>query len=150
MSTEPTAIDAGRALQEQIIAFIRAFGLHRPDQTPCGQPVSVAEAHALMELTHNEGLSQTALAHRLQLEKSTVSRLVSMLERKGWVTRARSASDARVVELHLTDAGRKIATQLAQARQAKFARILAAIPEEQRAAVREALRALVEASHASE
>jgi hypothetical protein len=37
------------SLQEQLIALIRVFGLHRPDQTPCGKPVAVAEAHALME-----------------------------------------------------------------------------------------------------
>lgn len=37
--------------QEQMIGLMRAFGLHKPDQTPCGQPVAVAEAHALMVLT---------------------------------------------------------------------------------------------------
>ncbi len=44
-------------LPEQLIAFIRAFGLHRPEQTPCREPVSVAEAHALMELTRGEVLT---------------------------------------------------------------------------------------------
>ena len=34
---------ARRDLQERMIALIRAFGLHKPDQTPCGRPVSVAE-----------------------------------------------------------------------------------------------------------
>jgi len=38
-------------LQERMIGLIRAFGLHRPDETPCGQPVAVAEAHALLELS---------------------------------------------------------------------------------------------------
>ena len=57
----------GLSLQEQMIALIRAFGLHRPDQTPCGKPVSVAEAHTLMELTREEPLSQNELALRLQL-----------------------------------------------------------------------------------
>jgi DNA-binding MarR family transcriptional regulator len=70
-------------LQEQLIALIRAFGLHRPDQTPCGEPVAVAEAHALMELAHGVPLSQNDLAARLQLEKSTVSRLVGILEARG-------------------------------------------------------------------
>ena len=30
--------------------MVRALGLHKPDETPCGQPVAVAGAHALMEL----------------------------------------------------------------------------------------------------
>jgi DNA-binding MarR family transcriptional regulator len=72
--------NAELGLQEQLVALIRAFGLHRPDQTPCGQPVAVAEAHALMELAQGAPLSQNDLAARLQLEKSTVSRLVGILE----------------------------------------------------------------------
>ncbi len=70
-------------LQERMISVIRAFGLHRPDQTPCGRPVSVAEAHALMELTREAPLLQKDLASRLRLEKSTVSRLVGAMERRG-------------------------------------------------------------------
>ncbi|SRR6266498_2245754 len=149
MPSEPTIHVTDQALQEQIVAFIRAFGLHRPEQTPCGEPVSVAEAHALLELTHGGLLTQNALAHRLQLEKSTVSRLVGILERKGWITRARSAHDGRAIELRLTDAGNGVAAQLAQARQAKFAQLLSALPESQRPMVIEALGMLVEALHES-
>jgi DNA-binding MarR family transcriptional regulator len=136
-------------LQEQLIAFIRAFGLHRPEQTPCGELISVAEAHALMELTRGEVLTQNALAQRLGLEKSTVSRLLGILERRQWITRSRSAHDARAMELQLTDAGQGVAVQLAQARQAKFARLVAALPEAQRSSVVEALGMLVEALHDS-
>ncbi len=134
-----------RAFQEQITAFIRAFGLHRPEQTPCGEPVSVAEAHALMELSRAAPLSQNDLAHRLQLEKSTISRLVALLEGRAWITRTRSSRDGRVIELRLTTAGRQAAAQLAVARQAKFVRLLGAIPENQRPAILEALRLLTEA-----
>ncbi|MGC1310416.1 MAG: hypothetical protein WA885_24565 [Phormidesmis sp.] len=51
-------------LQESLIALIRAFGLHQPHQTPCGQPVAVAEAHALMELSSARSLSQKKLSER--------------------------------------------------------------------------------------
>lgn len=61
-------------LQERMIDLIRAFGLHRPDEVPCGQPVAVAEAHALLELSREEPLLQKDLAAKLRLEKSTVSR----------------------------------------------------------------------------
>jgi hypothetical protein len=33
-----------------MICLVRAFGLHKPDETPCGQPVAEAGAHALTEL----------------------------------------------------------------------------------------------------
>jgi DNA-binding MarR family transcriptional regulator len=132
-------------LQEQLIALIRAFGLHRPDQTPCGEPVTVAEAHALMELAHTAPLSQNDLAVWLQLEKSTISRLVGILETRGWVTRTRSTQDGRARELRLTDVGQRIAADLAESRRTKFARVFQAIPEAERGVVFESLQILVEA-----
>ena len=145
MFAEPATTISSRELQEQMVALVRAFGLHRSDQTPCGQPISVTEAYALMELSHAEPLSQNELAARLRLEKSTVSRLVGILESREWITRARSPSDGRAIELRLSDAGRRAAENIAETRQTKFARVLAAIPEEQRGSVIDALRILVEA-----
>lgn len=136
------------ALQRQFIAFVRAFGLHRPEQTPCGEPVAVAEAHALLELSLAEALSQNDLAARLQLEKSTISRLVGILEERAWISRTRSLHDRRVIDLRLTDAGRQAAEQLSMARQAKFARLLSALPAEQHPIILEALRLLTEALYA--
>jgi len=65
--------DIGLQFQDSMIALIRALGLHQPDQTPCGQPVAIAEAHTLLELSGEPGLSQNGLAARLRLEKSSVS-----------------------------------------------------------------------------
>ena len=137
-------------LQEQLIALIRAFGLHRPDQTPCGEPVAVAEAHALKELAQDAPLSQNDLAARLHLEKSTVSRLVGIMESRGWIARGRSAQDGRARELRLTDTGWQMTADLAEARRAKFARVFDAIPEAERAAVLESLQMLVEAMRANQ
>ncbi len=41
-------------LQASFSAVVRALGLLRPDTTPCGQRMSVTEAHALGEL-HGAG-----------------------------------------------------------------------------------------------
>jgi hypothetical protein len=58
-----------KELLESVVAFVRSFGLHKADQTPCGQPVTVAEAHALMDLGAFGPVRQGELAARLQLEK---------------------------------------------------------------------------------
>ncbi len=137
----PTELD----LQERMVGLVRAFGLHKPDRTPCGEPVSVAEAHALMELSREEPLVQKELASRLRLQKSTVSRLVGMLERRGWIVRNRSPEDGRAMELRLTEAGSKAARDIAEARKARFAAVFEALPEERRGAVLEALGDLEEA-----
>lgn len=132
-------------LQERLIAFVRVFGLLRPDATPCGQPLSVSEAHALLELCREPGLSQAALGERLHLEKSTVSRLVTQLERQGWVDRARQSTDKRVIQLHLTEPGRRTAARIATARADHFAKVLEHIPTAERQHVLDALGVLVHA-----
>lgn len=133
------------ALQARLAGFIRAFGLHQPEQTPCGQPITVSEAHALIELARDAPFSQVELGRRLQLEKSTISRLVAQLIDRGWVTRERDPHDARVASLTLTPAGQRAANNLAAAREKKFADLLAAIPEAERDAVLHALKTLTEA-----
>jgi DNA-binding MarR family transcriptional regulator len=146
MSEGPPAAEA-IALQAQITAFVRAFGLHQPDQTPCGQMIPVSEAHALAELHQHGPLTQLELARRLRLEKSTVSRLVTQLHGRGWLRRGKRDGDGRLVWLELADAGRQAAFDLAAARGHRFTRLLAAIPADQRQLVINALELLVEASH---
>ena len=138
------------SLQTSLIALIRAFGLHHPEKTPCGQSVSVTEAHALIELTQAAPLSQGELSKRLSLEKSTVSRLVNALSRRGWIERDRNPADRRIVEIQLTDTGKQAANTLSDARQLKFDQVLSSIPKDRRDDVIDALDVLVEAIHESQ
>ncbi len=55
-----------------------------------------------------QGLSVNALAAATFTHQSTVSEVVSRLELKGFVSRARAADDARRVEIHLTSNGRAV------------------------------------------
>jgi DNA-binding MarR family transcriptional regulator len=132
-------------LQDALRTFVRAFGLHQPESTPCGEPIPVSEAHALGELAQEGELRQVELARRLRLQKSTVSRLVGQLTSRGWVERAPAPEDGRGVVLRLTPAGRNAAHRLADARREKFSRLLDAIPPDERAGVLHALGVLTEA-----
>ncbi len=134
-----------RGLQDTMVGLVRAFGLHQPERTPCGEAVPVSEAHAVMELARDGALAQHELGARLCLQRSTVSRLVGQLEARGWVCRDRHQRDGRVAMLSLTEAGRATADQLATARTAKFARLLEAIPEADRVTVQAGVSILVEA-----
>ncbi len=138
------------SFQDQIITLVRAFGWHRPASTPCGQAVPIAEAHALLELSKADSLTQQELALRIKLQKSTVSRLVSNLEGRGWIDRKRNDADGRARDVFLTAAGREAAGDLATARQDKMNRILDKIPEGQRQDVTKSLRTLIEAIHESD
>jgi DNA-binding MarR family transcriptional regulator len=140
--SEPTTA----AVQEAMARFVRAFGLHRPERTPCGQPLPVSEAHALAELRGAGALRQAELGRRLRLEKSTVSRLVGQLAARGWVDRDAAREDGRGVLVRLTDAGRSAADRVAAAREERFTRLLERIEPARRAEVLDALRVLAEAA----
>lgn len=137
------------SFQDQLVKLVRAFGWHRPTTTPCGHPVPIAEAHALLELSRCGSITQRELALRINLQKSTVSRIVSNLEGQGWIVRRRSDVDGRARDVILTTAGTLVAGELASARQAKMDGILTRIPEEQREAVRESLDTLIVAMQES-
>ena len=137
--------DVGAA-QDALMRFVRNFGLHQPDRTPCGQPLPVSEAYAMAEIGREGQLRQVELARRLRLEKSTVSRLVANLAARGWVHRHTPSGDGRGVLLELTDAGVTAAARQADARRDRFTTLLARIPDDQRAAVVHALQTLAEAT----
>ncbi len=133
------------ALAAAMVALVRAFGLHRPHETPCGEPIPVAEAHALMDLAAGGPLNHGELAARLRLEKSSVSRLVRQLEKRAWIARTPAGHDRRILRIRLTAAGKRAAARLARARHSKFDQLLAAIPKQKRKLVLEAISALVAA-----
>lgn len=140
--------DAGTAdaFQRSVVAFVRSFGLHRPDETPCGTPVPVSEAHALAVLADHGPLDQTDLVHHLGLGKSTVSRLVDQVEARGWARRRPSPHDARRRLVELTTDGADLARTLARNRADRMSRLLDRIPPADRPAVLAALATLAEAA----
>jgi DNA-binding MarR family transcriptional regulator len=144
--TEDTTADLA-ALQSGVVAFVRGFGLHHPELTPCGVAISVSQAHAITELGDGDGLTQSELGSRLRLSKSTVSRLVGQLQERGWVHRDKGhPDDGRVVQLRLTEAGLRIHHRLARARRDRMAELLERIPETERQTVLHALKLLTEAT----
>jgi DNA-binding MarR family transcriptional regulator len=140
--------DALDDLERQLVAFVRAFGLHQPDVTPCGAPIPVSEAHALSELDVAGPLSQRELGERLGLAKGTVSRIVDLLVERGWARRIRSPEDGRVVHVRLTSAGRAAARRLAARRRTRLAGLLDHLPADERRRVIDALSLLTEAARA--
>jgi DNA-binding MarR family transcriptional regulator len=105
--------------------------------------VSSSEARALIELMSARGIAQGELAGLLGLDKSTVSRLASGLERKGWIRRGRDEGNQRYVRLYLTAQGGEIAGRVWQAWHSRQARLLAGLSDEERAGLSAGLRGLV-------
>lgn len=129
--------------------LVRALGLHRPDRIPCGQPFSPSEAMTLLLLDDRGTLAQQDITAALDLEKSTVSRLLDGLARRGLVERGAHPDDGRRYLVALTDDGTRQVGTLRTARRQRLGRLLEAIAAEDRAAVVKVIHQLTSAGHAT-
>ncbi|WP_368505111.1 MarR family winged helix-turn-helix transcriptional regulator [Alkalihalophilus sp. As8PL] len=98
-----------------------------------------------MEIQLRGEVTQFNLTQILNLEKSTVSRLVQQLEKKEWVNRETSPKDQRMKILRLSEKGLKVAQRLETSRIEKFNSILANIPENRHKEVIVGLELLIHA-----
>ncbi|HEY1586976.1 MAG TPA: MarR family transcriptional regulator, partial [Polyangia bacterium] len=62
----------------------------------------------MLVLWEEDGASVRTLCDRLYLDSGTLTPLLTRLESAGLVRRERAADDARVVDIHLTVAGKKL------------------------------------------
>ena len=142
-------VDAAEAarLHELLMEVVRAAGLLQPDQTVTGHPVSLSQAFALHELDLGTPLSQRDLADRLQLEKSSVSRLAAEMERNGLLVRERDPTNHRQYRLRLTDQGHAMHKRMATTFHNQYQCWVAAMTHTERAALLKGLPALVRVIH---
>ena len=132
-------------LRKLIRTFVRRFGLLDQSHTPCGMPMTVSDAHALMELLHSSGIEPLELSRRLGLSKSAVSRLLLRLKRRGHIRQERSKEDGRAYSLYLTDKGIRTAKTIDQESLRLFGKILSGIPEREAKKLLDSLPILIRA-----
>jgi DNA-binding MarR family transcriptional regulator len=90
--------------------------------------------------TNEAGLSQSELALRLRLERSTVSRLVDSLVKEGFVARAVNEHNRREVRLALTARGERTAEAIREKSEAFYEQVLAGVSEADRQRIFEGFR----------
>jgi MarR family transcriptional regulator, 2-MHQ and catechol-resistance regulon repressor len=101
-------LDADAAsLHEALSELVRVYQFRDRDRICC-HDVSVTQCYALEALLRRGPSGLNELAAELFLDKSTASRVVGTLERKGYVTRASHPHDGRAVVLTVTPAGRRL------------------------------------------
>jgi DNA-binding MarR family transcriptional regulator len=74
----------------------------------CCHDVSVTQCYAIDALVRGGPMTLGSLASTLMLDKSTTSRVVETLDRKGYVKRTTHPSDARAVQLSASARGRSL------------------------------------------
>ncbi|WIG97761.1 MarR family winged helix-turn-helix transcriptional regulator [Myxococcus sp. SDU36] len=142
----PDAVDELRRITQR---FFRRFGALAAESTPCGKPLSMAHAHALMVLLVQGELTQQALGAELGIDKSNVARLCAKMVRANHLQQRPSERDGRSRLVSLTSRGARLAKEVDGASRARFGALLGGIPEPRRADVIAALQYLVDALKAS-
>lgn len=93
-----------------------------------------------------EPIETRDIAAEAGFSKATLTGVLDTLEGRGLLTRSRSASDGRLVEVSLTARGRRLMTRLFPAFNATEAELVGAMGKRRLAEMTEGLRAMVRAT----
>lgn len=129
------------ALYEAATAFIRIYQCRDRNQA-LRFGLTVVQAYTIDLLLSSGGESLTGLAQALQLDKSTMSRVISGMTRHGLVEWSRPAHDRRAKQIVASPDGRRRYEHLRRAIVRDNARLLASYTPAARRAVITALRQL--------
>jgi DNA-binding MarR family transcriptional regulator len=94
--------------------------------------LTLPQFRMLVVLDSRGELSLSRLADQLAVNPSTAMRMVDRLVALGMASRSESPTDRRLVRLSLTEAGRRTVAEVTSRRRAEIARIVAAMPVDQR------------------
>jgi DNA-binding MarR family transcriptional regulator len=125
--------------------LFRQFGALAVDMTPCGKPLSMVHAHAVMVLLAKTELQQQELAAELCIDKSNVARLCAKMVEVGHAVQRQGRDDGRTRLISLTAEGKRLARDVDAASRARFAAWLSAVPSARRDQLIDSLEQLLAA-----
>jgi DNA-binding MarR family transcriptional regulator len=134
-----------RALQAAVADLVRVYQFRDRDRICC-HDISVTQCHALEALVDGGPLRLGELTERLFLDKSTTSRVVRTLVKKGYVQQHPDASDRRASALSATRAGRALCARITDDLVEQQKALLADLDPELRAGVVDVIRKLARAA----
>jgi MarR family 2-MHQ and catechol resistance regulon transcriptional repressor len=124
---EADTVDLHRSLSE----LVRVYQFRDRDRICC-YDISVSQCYALEAVAEHGPLTLNDLAARLYLDKSTASRVVDALEKKGYVERHANPEDRRALRLVATGDGRELYGRIEADILAQERSLLAVFPSEVR------------------
>ena len=142
---DPTLQRQAEAFHEALSDFVRAYLVGERDQICC-HDISLTQCYALEALLRRGPSTLNALAAELRLDKSTASRVIATLERKGHVGRVTHPGDARAVLLDVTRSGRRLHDRIRGDRLAERTELLSDFSPDVREGVADVMRRLADAT----
>jgi MarR family transcriptional regulator, 2-MHQ and catechol-resistance regulon repressor len=134
-------------LRRALSRLIRVYAFRERDRICC-HDVSVTQCYALDALGEEGPLTLNELAAALYLDKSTASRVVDGLERKGYARRLENPASARSILVDITPAGDGLRRRIEGEIVEDEMRLLAGVAPEVRAAAAQLVGRLAAAAAA--
>ena len=141
MRTGESAVDRHAIAMRQFNRFYtRQIGLLEDGYLK--SPFSLPEVRVLYELAHRDRPTATELSRDLGLDAGYLSRILRAFEKRGFISRTRSAADGRQSHLALTARGRAAFGPLERRSHEEIRAILAGLPAREQARLVDAMRAI--------
>lgn len=113
---------------ELVQKLVRVFQLFERDQIKIHGFTS-SQCYALIEILKAERLTMNELSDRMNLDSSTMTRVVDKLVRDELVKRERDEEDKRIMLVSLTEKGKRAAFILNSSVNGYYKKIISSIPE---------------------
>ena len=145
LPSDPTLARDTEELYDALEDLLRVYQFRDRDRICCFD-ISVSQCYALEGLVRRGGMTLNDLAAFLYIDKSTASRVVDALERKGYVARSPHPTDGRALILEATPAGRELEGRIRESILAEERQLLADFAPEIRQAMTLLIRRLSRAA----
>jgi DNA-binding MarR family transcriptional regulator len=148
ITSDPALARDTEDLYDALEDLLRVYQFRDRDRICCFD-ISVSQCYALEGLVRRGGMTLNDLAAFLYIDKSTASRVVDALERKGYVTRLPHPQDRRAVLLEATPSGRELEGRIRESILAEERQLLADFSPDVRQAMTLLIRRLARAASAA-
>jgi DNA-binding MarR family transcriptional regulator len=138
---EDCCIDEVGAMVQKLV---RAIQLLERDQIKV-QGFTTSQCYALLELNKAGNLTMNELSEKMNLNTSTMTRIMDNLVRDKYVIRDKDESDRRIVVVSLTDKGREATLKLNNTVTEYYRKIIANIPQGEVEEILKAVEILINA-----
>jgi DNA-binding MarR family transcriptional regulator len=133
------------ALHAAVSDLVRVYQFRDRDRICC-HDISVTQCYALEAVAEHGPVRLGALADRMFLDKSTTSRVVATLVRKGYLSQGPDPADARASAIAVTKAGRQLYAKITRDLVAQQHAVLQDLDPDVRDGVVEVIRRLARAA----
>jgi len=137
-------VNNGLQIYQALSELARRYQFRNRDEVCC-YGLTVSQCYAMEALSESGKMPSSDLATKLGLDLSSTTRLVDQLVKKRLVSRSRSADDARIREIQITDSGSRLVGRIQQDMVSLVEESLKDFPAEVRKSLPDALRNLARA-----